>query len=334
MNQSKSATVIEKRAAANRQNALKSTGPQTTVGKLVVAGNGIAHGIYAISPVVAGMESLRDWNIYRMEMMVSFAPLGMLETTLAERIILTAWRQRRVARYESEHLRSEQQAAQEHVGKELLLDRDEDDDDHDAAEAVGTASWRLKWLERCLQCAKLLTDGSADAPVEMNDAKDLLLYVETRADEEAQAQLYLSGEGDLDSPVPSVKSDQQFENPERWTVSLLRQRVRPLAEKFCTNGDSFGSLVKKINKEGWEVFKAVKRAKRRLNEYRHEHLLPDERTLERVMRYEAHLSRQLHRDLHELQRLQAMRQGQPVLAPVAIDIDVASDLKTASENGD
>ena len=56
-------------------------------------------------------------------------------------------------------------------------------------------------------------------------------------------------------------------------------------------------------------------------------------TLEKVMRYEAHLSRQFHRDLHELQRLQAMRQGQRVAAPIAIDVDVATGHKTGSDNG-
>ena len=45
------------------------------------------------------------------------------------------------------------------------------------------------------------------------------------------------------------------------------------------------------------------------------------------MRYEAHLSRQFHRDLHELQRLQAMRLGHPVTVPMAIDVDLISGPK-------
>jgi hypothetical protein len=61
-----------------------------------------------------------------------------------------------------------------------------------------------------------------------------------------------------------------------------------------------------------------------LNICRRNHLLLDERAIEKVMRYKLHLSRQFHRDLQELQRIQAMRQGQPVAAPVAIDVDVPS----------
>jgi hypothetical protein len=51
------------------------------------------------------------------------------------------------------------------------------------------------------------------------------------------------------------------------------------------------------------------------------------------MRYETHLSRQFQRDLHELQRLQAMRQGQPVAAPFAIDVDVTTSTETVSKDG-
>lgn len=56
----------------------------------------------------------------------------------------------------------------------------------------------------------------------------------------------------------------------------------------------------------------ARQVKQKLDEYRREHLLPETETVEKVMRYEAHLSRMFHRELQELQRLQAMRHGQPV----------------------
>lgn len=46
-------------------------------------------------------------------------------------------------------------------------------------------------------------------------------------------------------------------------------------------------------------------------------------TLSKFHRYEAHIERGLFRTLHELQRLQAARKGQPVAAPAVLDIDVA-----------
>ena len=50
--------------------------------------------------------------------------------------------------------------------------------------------------------------------------------------------------------------------------------------------------------------------------------MPDDHTLGQVMRYEAHLARLFHRDLHELQRLQAARNWQPIAAPLVMDIDL------------
>lgn len=49
------------RAATNRANARRSTGPKTAAGKAIVARNSIGHGIYALSPVVEGLESATDW---------------------------------------------------------------------------------------------------------------------------------------------------------------------------------------------------------------------------------------------------------------------------------
>ena len=43
-------------------------------------------------------------------------------------------------------------------------------------------------------------------------------------------------------------------------------------------------------------------------------------TLSSITRYESNLERTLYRALHELQRIQGMRQGQSVLAPIAVDI--------------
>ena len=49
-------------------------------------------------------------------------------------------------------------------------------------------------------------------------------------------------------------------------------------------------------------------------------LLPDEKTLEKVARYEAHLSRGLYKAMHELETLQTRRSGGS--APLArLDVD-------------
>src|SRR5262249_49790145 len=51
-------------------------------------------------------------------------------------------------------------------------------------------------------------------------------------------------------------------------------------------------------------------------------MLPDEQELQKISRYEGHLTRQLNLALHGLQRLQAVRAGQPVPAPAALDLTI------------
>ena len=53
----------------------------------------------------------------------------------------------------------------------------------------------------------------------------------------------------------------------------------------------------------------------------HQHVFPV------LSRYEAGLERSLFKALHELQRLQAFRRGITTALPVAVDIDLASDLR-------
>lgn len=66
-----------------------------------------------------------------------------------------------------------------------------------------------------------------------------------------------------------------------------------------------------VRRKGAEVGKVAAERDR----MHRERLLPDAATLDKVMRYEAHLNRQLNQTLHELEALQARRQGG--LAPLA-----------------
>lgn len=64
----------------------------------------------------------------------------------------------------------------------------------------------------------------------------------------------------------------------------------------------------------------VEKVERDLKNMARERLLPDDKTLEKVARYETHLSRLLYKSLHELESLQIRRSGGT--APLArLDVD-------------
>ena len=60
-----------------------------------------------------------------------------------------------------------------------------------------------------------------------------------------------------------------------------------------------------------------------LDRLRRERLLPSTDKLEKLTRYEAHLSRQLGQALHDLQRLQAGRSDVPIAPPAVLDVIVS-----------
>ncbi len=84
----------ERQIEANRQNAMKSTGPRTPEGKAVVALNSMKHGLLCREVLIQG-ENEADLVGFEKRLRAQLAPVGELELLLADRIVSTAWRLRR-----------------------------------------------------------------------------------------------------------------------------------------------------------------------------------------------------------------------------------------------
>ena len=85
------------RHAANRQNALQSTGPRTPAGKAVARQNARTHGLLSRQVLVL----LPDENRLRLialreHFLAELAPVGELETLLVDHMVACAWRLRRL----------------------------------------------------------------------------------------------------------------------------------------------------------------------------------------------------------------------------------------------
>ena len=88
---------------ANRANAQKSTGPRTPEGKAVAAQNAVRHGLLAKEVVVKG-EDPGEFELYRQQMLEELAPVGLMEETLAQRIVGLSWRLRRAERLQARRM--------------------------------------------------------------------------------------------------------------------------------------------------------------------------------------------------------------------------------------
>ncbi|MBM4102474.1 MAG: hypothetical protein FJ263_00280 [Planctomycetes bacterium] len=90
----------EKQIAANRLNALKSTGPRTPEGKTIAAQNSLTHGLLADRLLIYD-ENPDEFNVFYQAVLRDLAPVGPMEILLAERIIAFFWRLKRAGRMES-----------------------------------------------------------------------------------------------------------------------------------------------------------------------------------------------------------------------------------------
>jgi hypothetical protein len=90
----------DKKAEANRRNALKSTGPRTPEGKAAIRLNALRHGLRSEEILLPGEdeEALRELDQY---LRAELQPVGELENLLIDRVVAAYWRLRRVGRVEA-----------------------------------------------------------------------------------------------------------------------------------------------------------------------------------------------------------------------------------------
>jgi len=111
----------QRKAEANRRNAIKSTGPRTPAGKAVVALNAMKHGLLSRESLVKG-ESEADLVDFGKRLRSQLAPAGEIELLLVDRIVSTAWRLRRLVAVETMLFNGERALdnAFSHCGREKM----------------------------------------------------------------------------------------------------------------------------------------------------------------------------------------------------------------------
>ena len=116
--------VTASKLRANRQNALKSTGPKTVNGKVSIRQNNLKHGILArevVIPAGKGEESQGDFDDLLANLQEYYEPEGFVEEVLVEKIGVCHWRLARVLRCETGAIRSRM----DRIGS--FMDPDEDE---------------------------------------------------------------------------------------------------------------------------------------------------------------------------------------------------------------
>jgi hypothetical protein len=109
------------RAEASRRNGAKSRGPKTLEGKARSAQNALKHGLRAQKYVVLPEEDATEFAELEAAMIEELAPVGALQTVLARRVAVAAWRLARADRIEVE-LFAERRFANGSLGNAVIRD--------------------------------------------------------------------------------------------------------------------------------------------------------------------------------------------------------------------
>jgi hypothetical protein len=316
----------ERRILANRKNALRSTGPKTERGKRAVSRNAIKHGLLAREVVITagdGEENLEEFNALLERLWESYEPMGVVEESLIQTIATCWWRKARVIRAENGEIRKRldtlklDQALRnsDTVNLTLVVSNLElgfFDRENPADKIPSTEQWAaiqghqttlrahrngLLYLRAVLETAKaemakdgFLSDGTRSDIIREFGCWDYLLSLQC-----SQAGPPASKTEARSSEKIADPQTQQRAN----TVAVIEDRLERI-RKF--NGYALRS----------ENLTADAEARR--------FSFPSSDATDKLIRYEAHLDRQLYRAMDELERQQRRRKGESVPPPLNVNL--------------
>jgi hypothetical protein len=289
--------------AANRRNAQKSTGPKTADGKAVSKLNALKHGLLAQTVVVRGRQLKESNNEFKKlcrEFYADLNPVGPLEEMLVGQIVTATWRLRRARTAESGEIALSVDGGwwqrEKHNPLTDLLAFPILSGTEGLVTKLKQTVWGCRYLLHCLSN---------------------LRYAVERDGELTEEALKSFTEQNLRGCPGSVgeKLEQLrvwlVANPEKLEPSAMRARHQEEVLKYLAqeNRDVAYWLERHEKRED-----AEERARQSAA------VLPSEETLDKILRYEAALERQLYRAMNQLERLQRRRQGENIPAPLTMEI--------------
>ena len=276
---------------------MKSTGPRTTMGKQRSKYNATKHAIFS-SVVVLASESRTEFDSLLEGLRKDYHAKGTHEEILVDQLAALYWRLRRLFIAE----KAEIEAAirfpllpKDHKSRERVIIRVIQDGKEETNLMQHIVDPEI--LEKCLGLLGDLKVGIESAGLDSNRDSDILtkLYgnCTTRNGKRTLFDRYR---------ISLANCSEEERQKNGATSSLQCQR----------------SFLEEIEGEirRLERNKLIESERRRLEALRH--YVPDSSQPDRLLRYEASLLRNIDRILAQLERLQRMRLGQPVLPKLEV----------------
>jgi hypothetical protein len=292
-------TMSSKQLVANRNNALKSTGPKTVTGKAIAKMNALKHGILSVEVLVRGghyKESLREFRTYRNRCWQELAPGGPLEEALVDEIVTNRWRQRRILLAESGEIALSVEngwwrRSRVNIEKDWLVWMHAGNMVTAMEESAGGVRYLRHILEGLRDAVQKEGQLTEDA---FNEALDA----------------FAKKPNSLTRKLADFRRLLQ-ENPEKLDNSALLARHRDLV---------LGYLEKELRCFVWRLLTLDEREEKEEEARQAASVLPPADTLDKILRYETTLDRQFYRAMNQLERLQRIRSGEPVPPPLTMEV--------------
>ena len=308
-------TSVNKSGAATAANLATSssatrraTGPRTPQGKERSKFNARKHGLFS-KAVLLQDESRADYDALLNGLMEDLQPQGKLEIVLVENLASLLWRKRRLLQVET----AEIEKAQQFVNVDLALQKKVDELEYAQLKDASDAKLGLSNPHLLIRNA-----------IEILNLHRLCFIADDSQDEDRTRRMLKSIYGYQDGgPEPYGWRQMSL------TLSKLLTSAELRKEKSENPPEVKQFLVEAIGKEILRLVELHDTAAK-VEALRRDHNLaaarvPSQEVSDRLIRYEAHLSREFDRTLAQLERLQRMRLGQPVLPKLEVRHSLPDD---------
>lgn len=305
----------DKQVAANRANASKSTGPKSESGKKIACRNSLKHGLLAKEIVIDtgdGAENQDDFNRLLTDLHRHFNPQGTLEEMLVEKIVVAYWRLRRAHRYEVGLLRKDMDNAivdffePDSFGLEPKNKSENEIEEEISQMQSGIKDWRA-FKQRLRKMYKEGDDLDATYSDDFGDIWDVL------HDKVSEEDSYVVEQDLLYEP----KKLREYLNQRGWSDADIWQAHLDICDEYIT---SCYQSVRALEKDK-QITRNALQIQMKLNS------IPQGKELERLLKYEGTIEKQFYKAINQLERLQRLRHGDIVAAPLDIEVNVNDNIK-------
>jgi hypothetical protein len=302
----------------------------------------ISNGVHFQNPVLPnGIESQADWDAHLASLEEALQPVGAWEKLCVYRLALSSWKLFRLVRHETA------------IVSAAILEPDNElkssyDDDYVHADDVAEVLRRSELsLEQELAAMRDLStrvnalagSGVCDITFTSIERRQILTALiqgqamyddedeEVNCEEDAD-QIGVTAEGAFEVAGHSEQEDidRDATNNNKEPVPIAGETLRQEIEQIvCARG---GDTTEAVGKLTLALAGEIKQRQRRLKLARTHIgicLIPDEHNVNRLALYERQLDAASRRYLNDLYRSQALRRGELVPGPLAVDVNVVGE---------